>query len=381
MAQGQLHYWLGYSQWKLGDAGEAERLLRVARDFMKVRHPTDADAAYTLGRIRQEKRDYREATAFYESVLVSHPDSPVALLAKLGRGLCRVSLGEDHAGLNDLQTLVNEVVAKPAHKRRTPEVVAGLRDAAATLATRDNFEGALEVMAYEQRLTPAPAGEFFARLATVYERRAEQVEGSVDAAPNSDERFRRQDQTRALRTKAGDAYIAYAKSLGGDEDDKGYGSAIWKAVDLYDRAGSLPLSIAALELFAAERPSDGLAPDALLRLGRAYQAAGHFDKAIEKLQRTSTATRRAWRRASRACRWRRRTSPRAPRPTARPSARSRPSSRTTRSSRPTPTSSARRCTSWRSSTTAPSGSRRPSPGSRRWSSATRTTSGWRSSCS
>src|SRR5204862_5097601 len=43
--------------------------------------------------------------------------------------------------------------------------------------------------------------------------------------------------------------------------------------------------IAALELFAAERPDDALAPDALLRLGRAYQAAGLFDKAIGAFQR------------------------------------------------------------------------------------------------
>jgi tetratricopeptide (TPR) repeat protein len=284
MAQGQLHYWLGYSQWKLGDTAEAERLLRVARDLMKVRHPTDADAAFTLGKIRQEKGDYKEAAAFYESVLVSHPDSPVAILAKLGRGLCRISLNQDNAGLNDLQTLVNEVSSKPAHKRKATEIVAGLRDAAATLAMRDNFACALEVMGYEQQLTQNPAGEFFARLAKVYERRAEQVDGSVDDAPNPDERFRRETQTRDFRTKAGDAYIAYAKSLGGT-DDKGYGDAIWKAVELYDRCGSLPLSIAALELFIAERPDDALAPEALLRLGRAYQAAGNFDKAIAALQR------------------------------------------------------------------------------------------------
>lgn len=284
MAQGQLHYWLGYSQWKLGDTADAERLLRVARDLMKVRHPTDADAAFVLGKIRQDRGDFKEATAFYESVLVSHPDSPVAIVAKLGRGLCRISLNQDNAGLNDLQTLVNEVSSKPAHKRKAAEIVAGLRDAAATLAMRDNFAGALEVMGYEQQLTPTPTGEFFARLAKVYERRAEQVDGSVEGAPNPDERFRRETQVRDFRTKAGDAYIAFAKSLGGT-DDKGYGDAMWKAVELYDRCGSLPLSIAALELFIAERPDDALAPEALLRLGRAYQAAGNFDKAIAALQR------------------------------------------------------------------------------------------------
>src|SRR5688572_26372994 len=122
MAQGQLHYWLGYSQWKLGDTAEAERLLRVARDYMKVRHPTDADAAYALGRIRQEKGDFKEAKSFYDAILVSHPDSAMAPLAKLGRGLCRISLTEDNAGLNDLQTLVNEVTAKPVLKKRIPDV-------------------------------------------------------------------------------------------------------------------------------------------------------------------------------------------------------------------------------------------------------------------
>src|SRR4029450_13933019 len=97
---------LRHTHGKPGNPDEAERLLRVARDLMKVRHPTDADAAFTLGKIRQDKGDFKEATAFYESVLVSHPDSPVALVAKLGRGLCRISLSQDNAGLNDLQTLV-----------------------------------------------------------------------------------------------------------------------------------------------------------------------------------------------------------------------------------------------------------------------------------
>ena len=287
-AQGQLHYWLGYSQWKLGDAADAERLLRAARDFMKVRHPTDADAAYTLGRIRQEKGDFKEAAAFYESVLVSHPDAPIAVLAKLGRGVCRVALGEDDAGLNDLGTLVKDVADRPVHKKRIPEVVAGLREAAATLAARENFQGALEVMAYEQALTPTPAPEFFARLAAVYDKRSDQVEATVVAAANEDEAFRRGQAARDLRTKAGDAHLAFAKGLagGGDNgDDRAYGEAIWKAVDLYDRAGSIPLAIGALELFVNERPDDGMAPDALLRLGRAYQAAGDFERAIAALQR------------------------------------------------------------------------------------------------
>jgi len=68
-------------------------------------------------------------------------------------------------------------------------------------------------------------------------------------------------------------------------DDKGYADALWKGVDLYDAAGNIQAVIAALEIFVAERPDDRLAPDALLRLGRAYQAAGMFDKAIDAYER------------------------------------------------------------------------------------------------
>ena len=87
-----------------------------------------------------------------------------------------------------------------------------------------------------------------------------------------------------LRNKAGDAFIQYSRQLS-ILDDHGYADALWKGVDLYDQAANLPSAISALELFVADRPSDRLAPDALLRLGRAYQAAGLFDKAIGAFQR------------------------------------------------------------------------------------------------
>src|SRR6202012_4479222 len=65
----------------------------------------------------------------------------------------------------------------------------------------------------------------------------------------------------------------------------GYGDALWKGVDLYDRASNVQRVINALELFVSGRPADELAPQATLRLGRAYQAAGLFDKAIATFQR------------------------------------------------------------------------------------------------
>jgi tetratricopeptide (TPR) repeat protein len=283
VAQGEINYRLGYCTWKLGDADEAERYLRVARDQLRVRHPLDADACYALGQIHQERNDPAQAISFYQVILVSHPDAAVAPLARLGRGICRIMQNEDDAGLTDLHDLVDEIAKRSSRARHREQAVAGLKRAAELLAARANYHGAIEALAYEQSLHRETPGEFFARLGAIYEKRADQLERSVEVTVGA-EQIRRAQQVRDLRSKAGDAYIAYSQALT-LADDRGYADAMWKGIDLYDRAPDLARVIAALELFVAERPDDSLAPDALLRLGRAYQAAGAFDKAIAAYQR------------------------------------------------------------------------------------------------
>ena len=86
-----------------------------------------------------------------------------------------------------------------------------------------------------------------------------------------------------MRANAGDSFVAASRALT-LTDDKAYGEWLWHGIDLYDRAGDLKRAISALKLFANERPTDPLAPDALLRLGRAYQALGSFDDAISAFQ-------------------------------------------------------------------------------------------------
>ncbi len=281
--EGQVNYYLGYCAYKLGDSPEAERLLRASRQMMRVQHPLDAEAAYLLGKIFEEKNDYKTAESFYQDVLVSHPDAKIATLALLGRGTTRVSLGEDDAGLSDLHDLTNQIQEKSYRTKYKPQAVAGLGQAASSMSARGNFQGALELLADEQELEPAPPAAFFGRLAMVYEQRADQIEKTSEDVTTT-EKIRRSKQVREFRTKAGDSYIAYSRALT-LSDDKGYGEALWHGVDLYDKASNIQSVVSALELFVAERPDDSLAPAALLRLGRAYQAAGMFDKAITAFQR------------------------------------------------------------------------------------------------
>ena len=284
VSQGQIYYRLGYCAYKLGDSPEAERLLRLARQCLRVQHPLDADAAQLLGAILHERDDSAGALSFFQDVIVSHPDAAVATLARLGRGVCRIELGSDAAGLGDLDALVPEIISKPAEAQYKPEVLTGLHQAQSALLLRENYDGMLELIALEQQLTPDPSAEFFGRLSALYEKRAAQVEKSIPDAPTQAEQIRRTRLVNTLLTHAGDAAIAQSRALTVG-DDKGHADALWRGIDLYDRAGDLRQVIGALDLFAAENPSDGQAPEALLRLGRAYQAAGMFDKAITTFQR------------------------------------------------------------------------------------------------
>lgn len=281
--QGEINHGLGYLAWKLGDRAEAERYLRIARDQLQVRHPTDADVCWLLGRIHQERGEPEAAISFYQIILVSHPDSKIAPLARLGRGVSRIMAGEEDPGLTDLHDLVNEIERRPSRARFIPDALAGMRQAVDLLVERENYAGALEVFTFEQRLQQDPPAAFFARLAMVYERRADQI-GSALADLKPADRVKRQQQARDYRVKAGDALVAHSRLLT-LADDIGYADAMWKGVDLYDQAGDMNRVIAALELFVAERPDDRLAPDALLRLGRAFQAAGMLDKAVDAYQR------------------------------------------------------------------------------------------------
>jgi tetratricopeptide (TPR) repeat protein len=282
-AYGQVNYRLGYVAWKLGDLPDAERYLRAARDLLGVKHPLDADAAYTLGRLMQDQSRHPDAISFFDAVLLSHPTSRVSTPARLARGLSRLQSDEEEPGMADLHDATAEVSRRASRSRHRDEVISGLQQAQRILMARERYAGTLELLAYEQRLQPEPPASFFARLGVAFERRADQLERGIAEAPPS-QRVKLQQQARDARLRAADGYVAHAQKLV-LSDDKAYGESLWRGIDLYDRAGDLPRVIASLEMFLAERPDDPLAPDALLRLGRSYQAAGQFDKAIAAYQR------------------------------------------------------------------------------------------------
>ncbi|HEX8340852.1 MAG TPA: tetratricopeptide repeat protein [Tepidisphaeraceae bacterium] len=281
--EGEINYRLGYASYHLGDSQQAERFLRAARDQLKIRHPLDAEACVLLGKISQARGEAEAAISFFEIVLTSHPDAKIAVLAKLGRGVCRAMLKQDDPAMIDLQQATKNVDERAGYARYEDDVLTGLRQAAELLAGRENFAAAIELLDAEQTLAAEPMPEFFARVSRLMAARADQLDKSL-AGLTPAERIKREQQARDLRTRAGDAIIAYGykQTL---SDDKQYGESLWRGIELYEKAVNTPAVVAALELFVAERPEDALAPEALLRLGRTYQANGQLDKAVAVYQR------------------------------------------------------------------------------------------------
>src|SRR5665213_2598079 len=263
---------------------EQDRVLRISRDQLRNGHPLDPQAAYLIGKIRQEQNDPRQAISFYETVMVDYPESPPVPLARLGRAQCRIAIGQDDAALTDIHDLVAELGARKSREIFRAEAISGLKHASAALAAKDNLKAALEVIGNEQVLDTDPPPDFFARLGGLLQRRADQVEASVASAPTVAEKDKRHQQAVILRIQAGDSQMALARGLT-MSDDRGQADAILKAVDLYDAAGASDRAISALEKYATERPGDGQTPAAPLRLGRFYQVMGRFDKAIAAFQK------------------------------------------------------------------------------------------------
>jgi tetratricopeptide (TPR) repeat protein len=299
--RGQVNFRLGYAAYKLGDADGARSYLMRAREQLGTGHDLDAEACYLLGQIGQEAMARldgeaallaaREAASYYEIVLRDHPGSRSAPRARMGRAVCRLVTGDVVGGSNDLRSAARSIHEKPNLAPLRDQLADSLERASRILMTRgdrgDDVEGAsspyalaLELMALERRAAEdagdEPDGDFFARLARAFEQEANRLWPGDDAT--SDAAVAARKQARSLWVRAGDAHVARSRALT-MVDDAAYGESLWRGVEMYERATDLDEIIAALNRFVEERPTDPITPDALLRLGRAYQASGRKTKA------------------------------------------------------------------------------------------------------
>ena len=297
---GQMSYRQGYLAWKQGENDLAERYLQQARELLGTGHDLDANATYILGRLRQEAiatgtfngqeiapaQLARDAIDLYEVAIMDHPGSAIAPKARLGRSTCYFVLGDDDEGTKDVIEVADAFRRMPGLEPIQPELLEALRRGSRILSGRDEYEKAIDLLAHEQDIIAStgdePRPEFFARLGLYFEKFGDQIHQQVVDDPYLEkaDKLALDHRARGLWVKAGDAFVTYSRKLT-LADDEGYGSALWKGVSLYEKAADLQETVAALELFVAERPNDPLAPESMLRLGRAYQALGRQKPAID----------------------------------------------------------------------------------------------------
>src|SRR5205814_9845806 len=134
-------------------------------------------AAYTLGKIRQEKNDPAQAIGFFDAAVGAKADSATAALARVGRAQCKLATGDDEAATGDFRAAVE--IAKGGSAAMKEQAVAALEVAAAALGAKGNYQAASELLLYEPALEAHLPPGHYARLAVIYEKRAEQVEQSL----------------------------------------------------------------------------------------------------------------------------------------------------------------------------------------------------------
>ncbi|MGF1635100.1 MAG: tetratricopeptide repeat protein [Phycisphaerae bacterium] len=278
-ARGPMHFQLGVIAWRMREIDEAERLLRIARDQLGRGHPLDAEAAFLLGEIFTHRHDPGKAMSFYEVVINDHPGSDVASPALLNRGLSHLELGDDDQALTDLSAVMDRMDELAGDQARLEEAVAGLQEGISKLEARQNFVGALELYALEQRLLQEPPSSFYLRLGKAMAARADQLDRGLADLPPA-QRLEARKQARRMNVSAGDAYVAYARKLVMVDDDV-HGEALLAGIELFEKADDWRSSAAALEMFVEERPNDPMAPTALLRLGDTLRNAGQLDRAAD----------------------------------------------------------------------------------------------------
>ncbi len=296
--QARMHY-------VAGQADQAERILLSLRNRLEPHEDLSAKVTWMLGRVHLDDGRPQEAMACFEEVIQQHPQGEYALASRLGVAECLAALGHI-----DESASVFEEVAGLAARHKPGDVVdrdavrASLTSHYAVLRNEGRLEAAVRFLRLAAALvTPddeKTQANYLRRLADLYvslgETRLERVgaasrPSTVPATGGGDS-----DGAREAFRLAAENYLRLSRVVMTDVDRSG--NAAWLAAVQFDRANMPERMIAVLEDFLAGYPASTKLPDALYRLGQAFQSLGEYRKAIaayaqnqERFPRTPAAMR------------------------------------------------------------------------------------------
>ncbi|MFQ6049163.1 MAG: tetratricopeptide repeat protein, partial [Phycisphaerae bacterium] len=285
---GQVDYLDALTCLHSGEYDEAERLVRLLRARLRARDELHAKSGWLLGRLQYQQGRPQYALSAFKDVLDSHTSGPYVAASRLGRAECLAELQRYDEAAEAYEAVVGLIRAGRQGRLVDPAVVrGGLTSLYELLQERGRLEEALRFLELAAELVKPEDLEkrtiYLERVARLREALGRRSRQRADQA--KDERVRAELLSASKRHFAAAAGTWLRLSKLNTLREAVGARAAWQAAQDFDAAGQIERVIEVLADFVEQRPGNPQAPQAMFRLGQAYQARGQFGKAIAIYQR------------------------------------------------------------------------------------------------
>ena len=287
-----LRYQAARVQGKMGLITQADDLLIQLIPDLPVTSELYAKANLLRGRMVWRDNPL-EAEKALQEVLARAPGTPMAAAAG-------VTLAEAYGQMRRYDEALDQYERAAAVLKEQPgetlvsleDVCAGMGESRRILVGQGKPDKALGFALMQQRLVDLPESDFpvarrleiLAQLAGTHLAVAAKAEAdfakAVTNLADKPERIRLRGKRIDHLKAAGEVFLQRG-AVAERTDNRMHGDSLWMAAEAFERAGSAVKAAEALRIFVAGRPSDTRVQEARYRLGRALQAEGHHDEAIE----------------------------------------------------------------------------------------------------
>lgn len=284
-ARARLHLVLAKAYRMSGADRQAELQIRFADRFSAPGDPHYPSVVLERARLRQRDGDAASARDLYSIITERHVDSEAYPWALVGLGESEAVLGEPGLSLEAFGTLIDEYDSLEIEVEPTRlQILASLLERAGESLSQGEPAAAIRFGSLGEQavgaLNAPPA--LLDLMAAAHEGVADEL--ASDATTKRNPLVGLDPSTRAEVQRHLLSAATYRR-LFADEylltDLRRYSDALWKAGDLFDRAGDQREAIQTFKIYSDSLPSDPRHAEARFRMAEAIRAVGDFAAASE----------------------------------------------------------------------------------------------------
>lgn len=281
----RLHLLLARAYRTLNADREAMREVDRATELSAAGDPHYPMVLLERARLEQRSGDAARARDTYADITGRFADSAAFPWALIGLGETEAGVGEVDRSLDAYTTLVDGYDAMGLTGEPTRErVVASLLERAGERLTLDDPRGALRYTTLGERLMRGRTlpTELIDTVGVAHERVAEEL---VEGATSKPDPLVGLDPSTRVEVQRHLVAAAINRRLHAERfvltDIDRYAASLWRAADLFDRAGDQREAIQAYKAFVEALPGDPRHAEARFRMAEALRAMGEFRAAAE----------------------------------------------------------------------------------------------------